>query len=345
MTVTVVSSLSVLPQTLTFGSSVGGTAPAPQNVNVSNTGAGSLSWVASSDSPWLSATPQSGNTPSVIGIAVTTGNLSQGTYTGKVTISSTGLTSQILAVSFVVGAAVPTISTGGIVNNASYTSGSVAQGTIVALFGTNLTNGASCLPPACSPTFGSNGTLNTTMTGSQVTFNGIPAPIFYSLPSQLGVEVPNGLSGISAVVQVAVNGTASTQQTLGITSASPGIFTVSSNGQGAGAITHANGSAISPQSPASKGETVIIYATGLGAVAPPVPTGALPIGASATLAQATVTIGGIAVTPAFAGLSGCCVGLNQINVQVPTGTPSGSAVPIVLSIGGVSSNTVTIAVQ
>jgi uncharacterized protein (TIGR03437 family) len=39
------------------------------------------------------------------------------------------------------------------------------------------------------------------------------------------------------------------------------------------------------------------------------------------------------------------VGLYQVNVQVPSGTPAGSAVPVILSIGGVTSNTVTIAVQ
>jgi uncharacterized protein (TIGR03437 family) len=39
------------------------------------------------------------------------------------------------------------------------------------------------------------------------------------------------------------------------------------------------------------------------------------------------------------------VGLYQVNVQVPAGVPAGSAVPVVLRIGGVSSNAVTIAVQ
>jgi uncharacterized protein (TIGR03437 family) len=51
------------------------------------------------------------------------------------------------------------------------------------------------------------------------------------------------------------------------------------------------------------------------------------------------------VIPDFAGLAGCCVGLNQINARVPMGVSSGSAVPVVLSIGGKSSNTATIAVQ
>ncbi len=47
----------------------------------------------------------------------------------------------------------------------------------------------------------------------------------------------------------------------------------------------------------------------------------------------------------FADLAGCCVRLNQINTEISAGVSSGSAVPIVLTIGGKSSNTVTIAVE
>jgi len=47
----------------------------------------------------------------------------------------------------------------------------------------------------------------------------------------------------------------------------------------------------------------------------------------------------------FSGLSPGFVGLYQVNVQIPSTSPSGSAVPLVLKIGGVTSNTATIAVQ
>jgi len=90
---------------------------------------------------------------------------------------------------------------------------------------------------------------------------------------------------------------------------------------------------------------VVLYATGLGQVTPAVATGALPAVASNTVAPVTASIGGISVTPAFAGLAGCCVGLNQINVEVPLGVSPGNAVPVVLTIGGQSSNTATMAVQ
>jgi uncharacterized protein (TIGR03437 family) len=39
------------------------------------------------------------------------------------------------------------------------------------------------------------------------------------------------------------------------------------------------------------------------------------------------------------------VGLYQVNVQVPAGSAKGNAVPVAITIGGVTSNTVTIAVK
>jgi uncharacterized protein (TIGR03437 family) len=56
-------------------------------------------------------------------------------------------------------------------------------------------------------------------------------------------------------------------------------------------------------------------------------------------------IGGITVIPEFAGLAGCCVGLNQINARIPAAVNGGDAVPVVLNIAGKSSNMAIIAVQ
>ena len=234
-----------------------------------------------------------------------------------------------------------------IYNNASYhrASLSLAPGTIAAIFGSNLTDGSSCLPPACNPTFGSNGRLNTTMSGAQVTINGTPIPIFYSLPGQLGVQIPTELTGTSATVQVTVGGRTSALKTISLSPVSSGIFSFSGDGQGAGAITHADGSPVLPSNPAHRGEVVIIYATGLGQVTPFVPTGAPPTGTSATLAGTVVTIDNIAVLPEFSGLAGCCVGLNQVNVRIPGNTRLGTDVSVVLTVGGAASSTVTIAVQ
>jgi uncharacterized protein (TIGR03437 family) len=183
------------------------------------------------------------------------------------------------------------------------------------------------------------------MAGAQVTVNSTLAPIFYASPTQLGVQIPFEVTGTSANVAVSVNGQTSTPTTVAIAPLLPGIFTFTADGKGAGAITHVDGSAVTTQSPAHAGELVILYATGLGQVSPSVPTGALPTGASSTVAPVTLTIGGTNVIPEFSGSAGCCVGLNQINARVPAGVSPGSPVPVVLNIGGQTSNIASIAVQ
>lgn len=241
----------------------------------------------------------------------------------------------------------PSVSPGGVMNNASYNlvTPAVPPGAIAAIFGSRLTDGTSCLPPSCNPTFGSNGRLNTTMAGAQVSVNGTPVPIFYAIPGQLGVQIPTELTGSSATIQVSVGGQSSPAVTVQVEPVSPGIFSFTGDGKGAGAFTHADGSPVLPQNPARPGEVVILYANGLGQVTPPVPTGALPTGASVAVNTTTVTIDNILVIPDFAGLAGCCVGLNQINLRIPSNTRTANDIPVVLSIGGKQSNTVTIAVQ
>jgi uncharacterized protein (TIGR03437 family) len=99
--------------------------------------------------------------------------------------------------------------------------------------------------------------------------------------------------------------------------------------------------------PARIGEYVSIYATGLGDVSNRPGLGsASPLSPlSTTLAKPEVTVGGVPAAVTFSGLAPGYVGLYQINVQVPAGAPTGPNVPIVLTIGGVPSNTATIAVD
>jgi uncharacterized protein (TIGR03437 family) len=60
----------------------------------------------------------------------------------------------------------------------------------------------------------------------------------------------------------------------------------------------------------------------------------------------TVLIGGQPAQVVFAGLSPQFVGVNQINVAIPASTPTGNAVSLQISLGGVTTSAaVTIAVS
>jgi uncharacterized protein (TIGR03437 family) len=99
--------------------------------------------------------------------------------------------------------------------------------------------------------------------------------------------------------------------------------------------------------PAQKGEFVSLYCTGLGDVTnrPAAGDPALGDPLSRTTATATVTIGGVQVTPSFSGLAPGYAGLYQVDFQIPASAPSGAAITVTLSIGGSNSNTATIAIQ
>ncbi len=113
---------------------------------------------------------------------------------------------------------------------------------------------------------------------------------------------------------------------------SPGIFSVDGSGTGDGAITHASGTLVSKSSPAKPGETVTIYAAGLGLVTPQPADGA---GASSTTLSAvnaavTVTIGGQAVTLVYAGLAPGFPGLYQLNVTIPATLSGSGSLPVAI---------------
>ena len=102
-----------------------------------------------------------------------------------------------------------------------------------------------------------------------------------------------------------------------------------------------------PSKPAAKGSYVTLYLTGGGETTPSGVTGSIT-GSSTLkwLAQAaTVTVGGIAATVAFDGDAPMFVdGVLQLNIQLSPNTPSGATLPVVLTVGNVSSpSTATLA--
>ena len=262
-------------------------------------------------------------------------------------IQSHGLFATI-SVAATVGAA-PAVNLSGTVNNASFAAGTnaMAAGSIAAIFGTNLTDGTTCVQPNCNPTLdnGNPRRLRTTMAGAQVLINGFPTPMFYASPNQLGIELPTDLTGDSATVQVVVNGQASTARAVSIGPFSPGVFTLNQQGTGAAAATHGDGTPVNAASPAARGETIILYATGLGQVTPAVVTGAFSTGLTSTVTKPIVLIDNISADVPFFGLSNCCVALNQVNVTVPSTARVGTDVSVVLTIGGQQANPVTIATK
>jgi uncharacterized protein (TIGR03437 family) len=189
---------------------------------------------------------------------------------------------------------------------------------------------------------------------------GIPAPLFSVSPEQINFEVPVELEDqTEATAGVSVNGIIGNTITFNVAKYNPAIFAINSQGTGQGAILIASTGELAAPSgsvpgaaarPVKRGEYITIYCTGLGPVtfqpADGAPASSNPL--SKTTTNPTVNIGGNAVPATdgfFSGLAPSYVGLYQVNVQVPASAFPGDAVAVTLSIGGVTSNLVTIAVQ
>jgi N,N-dimethylformamidase beta subunit-like protein/uncharacterized protein DUF4082/concanavalin A-like lectin/glucanase superfamily protein/fibronectin type III domain protein/BACON domain-containing protein/Big-like domain-containing protein len=83
--------LAVSPTSVSFTATMGGSAPAAQNVNVTNTGSGTLDWTAADDAAWLTVTP-SGSAPGTVTLTPSITGLAAGTYTATVTVTAPGAT-------------------------------------------------------------------------------------------------------------------------------------------------------------------------------------------------------------------------------------------------------------
>jgi uncharacterized protein (TIGR03437 family) len=235
----------------------------------------------------------------------------------------------------VAGQVPPNLSAGGVVNGASFTSGAaVAPGSIISIFGTNLTStaGGSTFVP-----------LSTTLVATSVTIAGNPAPLYYVGQSQINAQLPFQTPTGTQNVTVNVAGLESNTVTVPVAATAPGIFLY--NGNFAVAQTP-DYSIIGPNAAVPGGSVIILYATGEGAVNNQPATGAAA-GVGATVpanVPVTATLGGKAAVVQYAGLVQGFVGLLQVNLQIPTGLGAGTF-PLVLTIGGAASNAANLAVS
>jgi uncharacterized protein (TIGR03437 family) len=185
--------------------------------------------------------------------------------------------------------------------------------------------------------------------GLSFQFGGTPVPLFYASGTRVSAQVPWELQGeLNANLTASYDGQTSAPETVYLSAYSPGIFAINGEGSGQGAILDTNYRLVDATNPATAGTTVAqIFCTGLGPVSNQPATGApAPSNPPAqTTTTPTVTIGGAPATVQFSGLAPGTVGLYQVNVLVPQNVAYSIAVPVVISIGNVQSNTVTMAVQ
>jgi uncharacterized protein (TIGR03437 family) len=232
-------------------------------------------------------------------------------------------------------AAVPTITSGGIVNAVSGAAG-ISPGSWISIYGSGLAPAATSL--ATSDLV--DNTIPTALAGVSATINGKLAYMGYVSPAQVNVLAP--ADSAAGPVAVTVKNSAGTSNSITATLQTflPGLATLNNyvravrypdgaivNGTGAAEPGYTTSAAIAP------GAILALYGTGFGPTSSPLDTGAVFTGAYETTNTVTVTIGGISADVLFAGLVGA--GLYQINVRIPASLTDGDQL-VVAAVGGLT---------
>lgn len=235
-----------------------------------------------------------------------------------------------------------TINAGGVVNSATGVATTAAPGSYISIYGSGFTSATQAASSTPFPE---------TLGGVTVVINGFLAPISFVSQTQINVQAPwelgmgNGTAPVSVIVNGTamkgtragspINGTISNAVNIRVGHFAPGVFAVT---QSDGRLTTAR--------PAAAGDTLVIYANGLGPIEEDVATGApAPLDHVVRTSQTpTVLIGGVVAPVKFSGLAPGLVGCYQVNVEVPAGVRSGNA-PLFITISGEISTAYTIAMR
>jgi uncharacterized protein (TIGR03437 family) len=225
--------------------------------------------------------------------------------------------------------ALPTVTA---VNAASLAPGPVAPGEILTIYGSGIG------PQQGVPgTLDSSGLVANLLGGSEVHFDGVPAPMFYAQAGQINVQAPYTIAGQAATyVEVIYQGQTVAASSLSVAAAAPAVFPT---------ILNPDGSWNSAANPAPQGGILTFFATGEGltngsniagqAAAAPYATPQLPV---------LVAVGSGTAAVLFAGEAPGLVGMLQVDAQLPPGLASGP-LTLQLMVGKISSPVLTIWAQ
>lgn len=204
--------------------------------------------------------------------------------------------------------AAPAIAEGGI-GGVAGASPQHAPGSIIAIYGQQLTHGATA-PASLVP-------LPDRLSGTAVVLNGRQLPLYFVSPGQVNAQLPFDLTpGSDVDVSVRSVNRDSNRVRLRIAAASPALIAA-----------------------ARVGNSLAIYAAGLGLVQGSVAAGEAAAANSAirTVLIPEVRVNDVKTEVSFAGLAPLLVGIYQVNVTLPAGIAG--PLEVKLAAGGVESNT------
>ncbi len=222
----------------------------------------------------------------------------------------------------------------------------IAQGAIMVIYGSGVGPANTVVAPAPFQ----SGSLSNTSVAVTVGGATVNAPMYYTSGGQVAALLPSNTPTGTGTITVTYNGQTSAKAPITVAANNLGIFSIDSSGAGPGIVTYADYSLVSPVKAANcggpnttcgaanPGDTLILWATGLGPVNGNDASGA-GLGQNMPNIPLTLWLGGVQAPVIYQGRSGCCVGEDQIVFTVPNNVPVGCGVPLVVQIGSLPSNT------
>ncbi len=228
----------------------------------------------------------------------------------------------------------PTYTAAGIVNASDYSPGPFAPGSLLTIFGSNLSFNTAGLTGDNT----SGGQVPLQLGNISVIIDNAAAPLFYVSPTQINVMIPSNEIAGNIPLQVVRQGVQGPLVTIALLSAAPALF-VAANRFALAQDYNAGYALATPAAPAQPGDLLVLYATGLGGTQPTPLVGEIPAtaafinGFAANALQ--VQLNGKAIDPKtipYAGLTPGYAGLYQINFYLPGDCPPNPLIQI--SMGG-----------
>lgn len=193
----------------------------------------------------------------------------------------------------------------------------IAPGAIITIKGTNLADGVFATTDPANPP--------TSAAGTSVTVGTTALPLDYVSPAQINAVLPDSIGAGSQTLTVT-----SSKGTFSATiqvdpNAAPGLFSLRGTGTNDAAIIDALTGRVGAFAPiTAKGATYLsIFLTGLNLGSSP-----------------TVTADGVSLPVLFSGKAPCCLGLEQINVTLPSQLQGAGRVQVIVQSGTAVSNAV-----
>jgi uncharacterized protein (TIGR03437 family) len=241
-------------------------------------------------------------------------------------------------------AAQPVIAPNGVMNAASYGAigppgSGIAPGSLFVIFGTGL--GPATLQQAQAYPLG------TALAATSVRIGETPAYLVYTSATQVAAIAPSALRPGTYPVTVTFNNQTSGAVSIPVVTTDFGVFTRNAAGYGQAAaqtviLPEGSVQTLGLAASVRSGEPVVLYGTGLGAIAGAADDQAP--GARRTTVTVEVAVGGRVLAPDYAGRSPAFAGLDQINFTLPFELGTGCYIPVGVRANGRLSNVVSIPV-